>query len=114
MDVLQRADRSVAAFRLLAAVDSYSEAFDGLLKCWSSSAYAELGDLYHRVRTRAAAVPAAAVVFASLVIGHAELLSELWSKHRGRVAAKLNAARQRHSDAVAQLRRTCLQLLCRA
>lgn len=111
MNVLQGADRSAAAFSLLAAVDVYSVAFDGLLQSCSSASYAEVRETFQKVRAVAPSLPEAAVALASLVISQAELLSEPWAAQSGPLHAKSRAAVQRHSNAIAHLRRCCLQLL---
>lgn len=113
MYILQRSDNSAAAFRLLAAVDSYSVSLERLVQGWASDVYAEVAGAYQKVRAAASTVPDAAVAWVSLVISHAELLGGLWSQCQGRPTATLNAAKQRHGSAVAALRRCCLLVLCR-
>jgi hypothetical protein len=108
---VHKRDHSAAAFRLLAAIDSYADAFETRLLRHDADSHQRLAAAYGNVRTTALVLPDLAVPWVALMISHAELLAAMWPATSEAVQARSMAAHDRHTKAVEDLREHCLQHL---
>jgi hypothetical protein len=113
MSVSQGHALSAIAFQLAAALESYEEHVDSMLRGpFDSDLYQQVSRDIDAMRMYAAALPQVSVAWVEVLIRHFELTHALWRlQHDGSASAELETLRENLAEAVHRLSRKCAQLM---